>query len=264
MLHISVDALNAKGENYFCGNGESYARLFTPHVARDMLMSDAPSSFTVLAARFPLETVTIPIGEQVWQITCVVDQDALLDNVSEVEHVPYGFLLWESAVALAHLLVARRTAVQGKRVLELGAGVGLAGLVARSAGATVWQTDHRADLLMLADVNARQNQVAVPHQFLADWRTWNDTRHYDFILGADILYERAMHRSLLPIFRQNLAPGGQLLLADPSRPQALELLAQLETEGWQVEITMRTITLPLPQRSNKPANVALLTCTQPT
>ncbi len=226
------------------------------------------SSFSQLAARFPLITVHVPLGEQLdeqhWQITCVVDQDALLDGVNEVEHVPYGFLLWESAVALAQLLVGRGAQLRGQRVLELGAGVGLSGLVAHSLGATVWQTDHRADLLVLAVHNAQQNGMPPPQQFVADWRTWSHTAHYDLILGADILYERAMHRYLVPIFRQNLAPGGQLLLADPSRPQALELIAQLEDEGWQVEMVIQTITLPLPQRINKPADVALLTCMPPT
>lgn len=220
-------------------------------------------SFADLAARFPLETVAVTLGDRVWRVTCVVDQDALLDGVNEVEHVPYGFLLWESAVALTQQLVTHSGQLQGKRVLELGAGVGLAGLVAHSLGASVEQTDHRADLLVLAAHNAQQNGLTPPAQFLADWRDWRHTNQYDLILGADILYERAMHRHLAPIFRKNLAPGGHLLLTDPSRPQALELIGQLEKEGWQIEISMQTITLALPQRHNKPASVALLTCTQP-
>lgn len=219
--------------------------------------------FTDLAARFPLVTVDVPVGDRAWRVTCVVDQDALLDGVNEVEHVPYGFLLWESAVALAQRLVALGPILAGKRVLELGTGVGLAGLVAHSLGATVWQTDHRADLLVLAAHNAEQNDLTAPQQFLADWRQWQHTPQYDLILGADILYERAMHRYLAPIFQQNLAPGGQLLITDPSRPQALELIGHLESVGWAIEITMQTITLPLPQRQNKPAAVALLTCQPP-
>lgn len=224
---------------------------------------ESPLSFADLAARFPLATVDVPIGDQVWRVTCVVDQDALLDGVNEVEHVPYGFLLWESAVVLAQQLMTCGAALRGKQVLELGAGVGLAGLVAQSLGASVWQTDHRADLLVLAAHNAEQNHLCAPQQFLADWRSWQHPAQYDLILGADILYERAMHRQLAPIFRHNLAPGGQLLLTDPSRPQALELIGQLETEGWSIEISIQTITLALPQRHNKPAHVALLTCTQP-
>lgn len=219
-------------------------------------------AFDALVDRFPLESVDISIGERLWHITCVTDQDALLDGIFEIEHVPYGFLLWESAVALAQWLAQRGEQLRGKRVLELGAGVGLAGLMAQALGAAVWQTDHRADLLVLAEQNARQNGVPLPQQFLADWRTWDHSPQYDFILGADILYERAMHQYLAPIFRQNLVPGGQLLLADPSRPQALELIAQLETEGWHIDITMQTLLLPLLKRNNKPANVALLTCRQ--
>lgn len=224
---------------------------------------EIPVTIADLAARFPLETVDIPFGDHRWRVTCVIDQDALLDGVNEVDHVPYGFLLWESAVILAQQLVACGEQLHGKRVLELGAGVGLAGLVAHGLGATVWQTDHRADLLVVAAHNAAQNQLTPPHQFLADWRSWQHTTQYDLILGADILYERAMHRHLVPIFRHNLAPGGQLWLTDPSRPQALELIGQLEKEGWSIELTIQTITLPLLQRHNKPAHVALLTCTQP-
>lgn len=217
-------------------------------------------SLADLAARFPLETVTMPIGDRIWQITCVTDQDALLDGVNEVEHVPYGFLLWESALALAAWLTERPEIVAGKRVLELGAGVGLAGLMARHLKADVWQTDHRADVLLLAQKNAYQNAIPLPEQFIADWRNWEHTVQYDLILGADILYERAMHQHLAPIFHTNLAPGGALLLSDPSRPQALELIATLEDEGWQIAIEIRTIALPLPGRDNKRVDVALLRC----
>ncbi|MCB0080062.1 MAG: 50S ribosomal protein L11 methyltransferase [Caldilineaceae bacterium] len=224
------------------------------------MSASVASSLVDLATRFPLETVTLPIGDRDWRITCVTDQDALLDGVNEVEHVPYGFLLWESAVALAAWLAEDPQAVTGKPVLELGAGVGLAGLMAQHLGAELWQTDHRADVLQLAQENARQNGVALPQQFVADWRNWTHAAQYELILGADILYERAMHRHLAPIFHANLAPGGALLLSDPSRPQALELIAKLEDEGWWVDIEMRTVTLPLPGRTNKAVDVAILVC----
>lgn len=213
-----------------------------------------------LAHRFPLETLTLTIGDRPWQITCVTDQDALLDGVNEVEHVPYGFLLWESAVALADWLAHHPDLVANQRILELGAGVGLAGLIAHHLNGEVWQTDHRADLLELAAHNARQNELAPPQQFLADWRNWDHQPQYDLILGADILYERAMHRHLATIFRHNLAGHGRLVLTDPSRPQALELIAALEVDGWQITLDVQTLTLPLLKRVNKAVDVALLVC----
>src|SRR5438874_13269890 len=112
-----------------------------------------------LARKVPLETAAVPIGDRVWKITCVQSQEALLDAAESFAHFPYGFLLWESAVGLARLLAARPELVSGKRALELGAGAGLPGLVARSLGAEVWQTDHQPDALALARYNAWQNGV---------------------------------------------------------------------------------------------------------
>jgi predicted nicotinamide N-methyase len=215
-------------------------------------MSNTPLSL-------PFETVTLAIAGRTWQISAVENQDALLDVADQLAHIPYGFLLWESAIALAHWLTRLGDQLAGLRVLELGAGLGLPGLVARSLGAEVWQTDHEAQALAVAVENAGRNGVSGVQHFIADWRTWTHTAQYDLILGADILYERAMHPYLAPIFQQNLVPGGRLLLTDPSRPQALEFIAGLERQGWHFDIEVEQIVRPIPGQVHKTAMVALLT-----
>ena len=212
-----------------------------------------------LASELPLDWVEVTVAGRTWRILAVLNQDRLLDLADRLAHVPYGFLLWESAVALAQLLATLPGGLAGKRVLELGAGLGLTGLVARSLGADVWQTDHEPHLLTLAAYNAAVNQIGGIHQFVADWRSWQHTGQYDLLLGADILYERVMHPYLEPIFSRNLAHGGRLILADPSRPQALTFMAELETRGWQFDLTVERIDLPVLQRSPKPVEVALWT-----
>jgi methyltransferase-like protein 23 len=87
-----------------------------------------------------LEAVSIPIGGREWHLECVRDQGRVLAYAESHAQAPYGLLLWESAVALARSLHTRSTLVENKQVLELGAGVGLPGLVARSLGAEVWLT----------------------------------------------------------------------------------------------------------------------------
>jgi methyltransferase-like protein 23 len=183
-----------------------------------------------------LDAVSIPIGGREWRVECVTDQGRVLAYAESHPQAPYGLLLWESAVALARSLHHRSTLVANKQVLELGAGVGLPGLVARSLGAEVWQTDHLTDALEIARLNARVNDVGGIRHFAADWTRWTDDRLYDVILGADILYERGMQTSVVSIFRRNLAPGGFVLLADPGRQQSFDLLARLEDEGARFDL----------------------------
>ena len=216
-----------------------------------------------LEAKYPLVTVGVEVGERVWNITCVQDQDTLLDSAEELEYFPYGFLLWEASVALARKLAANPGLVAGKRVLELGAGVGLPGIVARSLGAHVCQTDHQTHALWLAQVNAAQNGVTGITTFAADWQSWTHPTAYDVVLGADILYERNMHFYLSDVFRRTKAQNGQLLLSDPGRPQAMEFMALLEKRGWNLALETQVVKLEEAGQIGKPVEVALYTLTMP-
>ncbi len=205
----------------------------------------------------PLVTAEVPVGERIWRVTCVQNQDALLDVAETFEHFPFGFLLWESAVGLARRLAAAPEQVAGRSVLELGAGVGLPGIVAHALGGAVRQTDHQAGALALAQRNALQNGVTGITAFLADWRDWRHSTRYGVVLGADILYERSLHYDLERVFVRCIAPGGCLLLADPGRPQSLEFVARLEKFGWQVEMETQTVLLDGAAAENHPVEVVI-------
>jgi predicted nicotinamide N-methyase len=181
------------------------------------------------------------IGGRLWRIWCVEDQDYLLSFARGLDHLPYGLLLWESSVALSQRLAEEPSLVEGKRVLELGAGTGLPGLVARSLGAYVWQTDQMEDVLNVAALNERENALAGIRRFRADWRDWVEPTSFDVILGADILYDTASNGSIAAIFERSLAPGGRVVLADPGRPQALEFLGELESGGARFAMSVRSV-----------------------
>jgi len=148
--------------------------------------------------------------------------------------LPYGVSLWPSSIALAHEIATRSSQFPGKTVLELGAGVGLPGIVAARLGARVVQTDRDELAMHLCRRNGERNAASSIEYRLADWTAWDETRRYDWIIGSDVLYGESLHPNLRSIFETNLATGGRALIADPFRGRGLRFLESLETDGWQV------------------------------
>ncbi len=222
--------------------------------------SDADAAAAVndpLLSLLPLETIPITIAQREWRITAVRDQDALLDLAERFDQIPYGLLLWESAIALANMIAAHPEAIQGKQILELGCGVGLSGVVAQALGGIITQTDHEPRALRLSAHNAAANDVGGISQFQADWRDWQHAAQYDLILGADIVYERAVHPLLAAIFARSLAPGGEIWLADPGRPHTLDFLSALEDGGWRGRIDVVTTADASGRTGKAPVDVTL-------
>jgi predicted nicotinamide N-methyase len=208
-----------------------------------------PQILSTTGGDLPLEEYRLALGGQAWTI---LHTGAILSHEDEDRflrgdqlRLPYGIALWPAAIALAHEMAARP--VQGARVLELGAGTGLPGIVAATLGATVVQTDRNAAALVVCHRNAERNGVVL-EQRAADWTTWRETGTYDYIIGSDILYAESVHPQLRQIFDTNLAPGGRLILSDPFRPASFELLEGLAADAWNVVVNKWTVGVLPPPR----------------
>lgn len=203
------------------------------------------------AGELTLEEYHLRVGERGWRI---LHTSAVLSYEDEyrflhgdLPKVPYGVVLWPAAIALAHELASRSLA--GKRILELGAGTGLPGIVAASLGARVVSTDRQEVALYIAKLNAERNGVASSVELReADWTAWTDRDTYDLIVGSDIIYADGMHPHLARIFETNLAPGGALLLSDPFRKDSFAFLESLEASGWKVTFDKWTVGVKPPER----------------
>lgn len=214
-------------------------------------MPTEPDVLHTTAGDLPLEEVQLDVDGRTWTI---LHTGAVISHAQEVDFLrgetttkrPYGIVLWPAAIALAHELATRELA--GLRILELGAGTGLPGIVAASRGARVVQTDRQQLVLHVCRRNAERNGVSSIEHRLADWTAWDDAERYDLILGSDILYAAALHPHLRHIFEANLAPGGAVLLSDPFREASVRFLEAMEAAGWRVTMDKWTVGVTPPPR----------------
>lgn len=193
-----------------------------------------------------------------WRIDAVKDQDALLAVANALSAFPYGLLLWESAPVLADCLPDLGSLV-GRRVLELGAGTGLAGLAARHLGAEVVQIDHACDALELARANAALNGIDGIEQIVADWETWTAPHKFDVIVGADILYDQAAHGAIARLIDASLVPAGVVLLTDPGRTARPAFAADMTRAGWEIQETSRRVGALHPTHPGETVAITIIT-----
>jgi predicted nicotinamide N-methyase len=163
------------------------------------------------------------------------DAEALIDEraFERDEFLPYWAELWPSGLALARTV--EQLELAGKRVLELGAGLGLPSLAAAANGADVLATDWSADAIELLGRNAGRNAI----ELRAEVVRWDEPEPvlregpWDLVLAADVLYERRNAEPLLALLPRL---GRDVLVADPSRPHASEFLAAAAGR-WRIETT---------------------------
>lgn len=149
---------------------------------------------------------------------------------------PYGAVLWDSAVALAQRLA--RQPWSGRRVLELGCGCGLVGLVCARQGAQVLCTDVDPHTLRAVSMAAAELGVLI------------ETALFDFtddgplplvhgevatdVVLADVLYEDHLARAAARAAVRALDVGARVYVGDPERAGRATLVRALREAGVDV------------------------------
>ncbi|XP_073319937.1 protein-lysine methyltransferase METTL21C-like [Pagrus major] len=178
------------------------------HVQEDRALSWAPS-------------ISVGIGKDIYHY---VGQDILIHESID----SYGAVMWPAALALCSFLDNNRQRVnlQGKEVLELGAGTGLVTIVASLLGASVTATDLPVVLSNLrANVmrNTRGRCRHTPQVAALSWgydleNTYpTSVYHYDYVLAADVVYHHDFLDELLFTMKHFCKPGTTLIWANKVR-----------------------------------------------
>ncbi len=176
-------------------------------------------------------------------MTRPVTADPLIDeeDFARDERLPYWAELWPSAIALAQYISNEN--LLGRRVVELGCGVGLPSVISLAREAKVTATDHYEVALDFARYNARTNLGLELETRLLDWHdpVAQALGPFDFVLAADVLYEGRNVTALSALIPTLLAPSGEILLADPRRKDTPSFLRKMWEQGFRSSTTEHAV-----------------------
>lgn len=175
-----------------------------------------------------------------FEIERPVDADKLLDdpaireaNVRD-DYMPYWADIWPAARMMAKVILREPWEQFGlpKTALEIGCGLGVAGLAALQQGFAVTFSDYDLTALRFAERNAKLNGFTNFSTLPLDWRYPPGDLKVPLIVAADLTYELRNIDPLLQLVRTMLAPGGTCMLTDPDRTPAPFLKQRLEEGGF--------------------------------
>ena len=180
----------------------------------------------------------LTVSGQKFRLIRPAQPDALLDTPETLAahaadgYMPYWGYLWPTAFDMVSALLAADLP-DGWPTLELGAGIGFAGLGGLARGLDVVFSDYDRTSVRLALTNAVLNGFPDAQGIFLDWRDPPDSQ-FPLILGCDVIYERTNHGPILDVLDQMLAADGECWLADPGRHQSDEFVALAKSRGYNV------------------------------
>ncbi len=169
-----------------------------------------------------------------WELLCERGRDS-----------PFWAIVWPSGLALTEAVVAAPERFAGRRVLEVGCGLGVPSAAAARAGASVLATDVSAEAVVFARRNLAlaggEGRAAV----LDLGRPPSSGERFDLVMTADLLYDRRNVEPLLDVVPRVLEPGGEVWVADPGRP-ALDDLCRAAPSRWP-GVALEVVRAPAPE-----------------
>jgi predicted nicotinamide N-methyase len=203
----------------------------------------------------PVVVTTHVLGGRTIRLVRPTDPDRLLDDPGVIawnrrdDYMPYWAYVWPGSYLLADAVIREPwPLVEGSaplEALEIGCGLGLAGMFALAAGLRVQFSDYDWAPLEFVARGVAANGFDPSHCVFRrlDWRD-PPNEQFPIILGSDVIYETRLVPLVANVLSKLLAPGGMGLIATPYRLSAEGFPAALALLGLNCQAEPATVQDP--------------------
>ena len=158
-----------------------------------------------------------------YRICSLLDRNQYDDNDLESQQLgissatwPLFGLVWPTAQVLVKRVIPEILA--GRRILEIGCGIGLASIVLHRMGADITASDYHPQVLPFLKRNLLQNALTPIKFQTGNWEADNPALgEFDLIIGSDILYQPAHIDDVSQFISRHSSVDVDVMIIDPGR-----------------------------------------------
>ena len=189
--------------------------------------------------QYEVEQTTFSVGSHRLKLFVPQKIDAFINPDDLFNNFPLWSKIWEATAVLAsHISTIPVNPAQ--RFLEIGAGMGVAGLCCARMGHGITITEYNEDALNFARANALLNNMESDIIVKLDWNQPLVQGKFDYIIGSEVVFKETDFPGLYFLFKKYLKPGGKIILAEGMRKTSLKFIQEME-KHFQIRMKKHTI-----------------------
>jgi len=181
---------------------------------------------------------TITVSNIDYLIHSLKDRQQFYDHEQLAENIGISSATWSlfGVVWPSSRILAATVCVldfEGKRVLEIGCGLGLSSIVLHGMGVDITASDYHPLAKEFLDENVLRNKM-LPIKFqTGNWETDNPLLgEFDLIIGSDVLYEPAHAESVSQFIDCHSSDNVKVVIVDPDRGNRAKFTKKMIALGY--------------------------------
>ncbi len=178
-------------------------------------------------SRYEVEIHNLMIGGRKFSYFLPCSIEPFIDSDFPMNNFPLWAKVWPSALVLADFMAAQPLENE-KKILEIGAGLGVAGIAASMFGHDVTISEFDTHAIEFIKANAFINESGDITVISLDWNDPPLSTQYDQIIGSEVIFRKQDFAPIQKLFNSILKPNGEVIFVSEIRKPVIEFYQNMQ------------------------------------